>query len=274
VITNPFCFWSVVDGAYGKMARSMIRSARAAGVRSEFHLWSAEQIEDSACHTLGTFRKTGNLFKLHFLRDVVRHLPFDYFIWLDADNWFVRHPGNILDLMRGSPVHGTLESELSNPENKRKFWWKCPIEKVIDLMRQCGVASDGIFNLNSGFWIVRRDAVEEFCELALSFWRFCKKRGFDFNDEPPIAYAIHRLCPSVRQHTLAECSDVWATDWVPEFKARIPDGLPWDFTDYFTGKTRRIDPAIVRLIRCKNLLIRMGSQQTDPTIHADETERQ
>lgn len=43
-----------------------------------------------------------------------------------------------------------------------------------------------------------------------------------------------------------------------EFMDRLPDGRPWTHTDYFTSRTRTVNPAIVHVMRSKEALVRAG----------------
>ena len=96
---NPsrYCFWSVADGPYANMLQASVRSARRVGVFKDFHLWSDRLVPEAICHLTGPFDKRLWLFKLAFLRQQVSRLNYDYFVWLDADTWFVRHHGDVLD---------------------------------------------------------------------------------------------------------------------------------------------------------------------------------
>src|SRR6267378_692511 len=105
-----YCYWSVVDGAYAEMMKVVVRSAREVGVFKDFHIWADRPIGHAIHHPVTTFDKSQYLFKLVFLRDAVKPLNYDYFIWLDADTYFVRNPGDILRVMQDSPVHSSLES--------------------------------------------------------------------------------------------------------------------------------------------------------------------
>lgn len=253
-----FCYWSVVDGDYSWMMAAVIRSARAVGVYHDFHVWSDRQIDGAINHPAGTFDKWGCLFKLVFLRDAVRHLDYEYFIWLDTDMWFVRHPGDPLRVLQGSPLHIALECDLTNPRNVRGDWWGCPNNRFAELMRQHGVRSRSIFNLNGGLFIVHREAVETVFKLAFNFWEFSKKQGFKFNDEPLLCYAMHMLCGNPYVHTTRVTADFWASDWTGVFRDRLPDGNPWWFSDYFTDERIPVNPAIVHAMRSKSALVEVG----------------
>ncbi len=114
---SSYCYWSVADGEFALMAETMVASARKAGVTTEFHIWSDQEIAGAIVHPVRGFKKDHYLFKLEFLRDHVAELPHDYFVWLDADNYFVRDPGNILRVLDGAPMHASLESDLCGPDN-------------------------------------------------------------------------------------------------------------------------------------------------------------
>ncbi len=249
-----YCFWSVVDGEYAEMMKTTIRSARQWGVFHEFHAWTDRPIPEAICHQLGKFDKRGWLFKLVYLRESVSKLNYDYFVWLDADTYFVRNPGNVLRVLAHSPVHVVFESDVCHPGNLRQDWWGCPSHALADLMRQRGVRSRSIFNTNGGFWIVHHDVIETFCNLTYDFWQFCKGCGFALVDEPLLSYAAHMLCGNPYIHNLRNAPDLWASDWTGCFGERLPDGKPWCFVDYFTGEKLEVNPAIVHAMRSKTAL--------------------
>ena len=250
-----FCYWSVVDGDYALMARVMVKSARQAGVGTDFHIWTDRPIAGAKCHRAGSFKKGGCFFKLNFMRDEIRKFKYDYYVWLDTDTYFVRDPGDILRVLHGSPVHLTLECDLGSPKNRRLEWWHCPNQKLMRLMRDQGVASDRIFNCNGGFWIVHHDVIETVFDLAFDFFHYCEAKGFLFVDEPLLAYAMHRLCPNPEAHTLRATKDVWASDWTGRYRDVLPDGRRWRYKDYFTEEQFLINPAIVHCMRSKQALI-------------------
>jgi hypothetical protein len=259
------CYWSVVDGPYADMMQAVVDSARRVGVFKDFHIWCDRPIEGAECHELKGLEKSTYLFKLHFLRESVQRLDYDYFIWLDADTWFVRHPGDVLRVMQASPVHATLESDATGPDNRRPDWWGCDLPRYARLMRALGVKSRAIFNVNAGFWIVHHDAIETFCDLALRFWDLWCRDGHDpFSEEPPLAYAMHMLCGDPYRHTMRGTSELWASDWLGCYNEQLPDGRPWMFEDYFTGARCMVNPAIVHAMRCKDALVRRGRARIAP----------
>lgn len=251
-----FCYWSVVDGEWTGMIRTAVRSARAVGVTTEFHVWSDGAIDGAVVHPAGGFDKSHYLFKLTFLRDAVRALDYDYFVWLDADTYFVRHPGDVLRALRGAPLHATLEANACARGNRRPDWWGCPLLMYAWLMQAKGVRSRAIYNVNAGFWIVHRDAIDTVCGLALEFWEFARSQGFTFTEEAPLAYATHMLVGDAEAHTLGQTADLWASDWTGCYADRLPDGQPWTFEDYFSGAPTTVNPAIVHAMRSKRAMVR------------------
>jgi hypothetical protein len=252
---DRYCYWSVVDGDYSIMMQSVIESARKVGVFKDFHIWTDKPIKGAISHEVKSFKKEHYLFKLDFLKNEVKKLDYDYYIWLDADSWFVRNPGDPLRVMQGSPVHSSLESDACHPENVRDEWWDCSLKNYAMLMRFRGVRSKAIYNVNAGFWIVQREVIDTFCNLAMDFWEFAKAAGQTFTEEAPLAYATHMLCGNPYLHTLRATSDLWASDWSGNYNNVFPDGKPWDFVDYFTHKAYEVNPAIVHAMRCKGALV-------------------
>lgn len=258
---DRYCFWSVVDGDYARMMQAVTDSARRVGVFKDFHIWTDRAIEGATCHPYEKLDKTLYLFKLRFLRDEVRRLEYDYFVWLDADTYFVRHPGDLLRLMQGSPVHASLESDACHVGNVRPDWWGCSLKNYVTLMRFLGVRSTSIFNVNAGFWIVHRDVIDTFCDLAFEFWEFSRAAGYEFTEEPPLAYATHMLCGNPYLHTLRNTAEVWASDWTGCYADTLPDGGAWEFADYFSDERFGVNPAIVHAMRSKQALIRAAANR-------------
>jgi hypothetical protein len=237
------------------MMATVIRSARSVGVFKDFHVWSDKPVELSCSHPLENLDKTHYLFKLRFLRDAVSKLEYDYYVWIDADSYFVRNPGDILAVMQGAPIHVSLESDACDPQSRRPDWWGCPLSQYSELMRSKGVRSRSIYNMNAGFWIVHRAAVETVYSLCMDFWYYCHNRGITFTEEPPLAYAAHMLSGDPYKHLLRRTHQYWASDWTGNFKDKLPDGDPWWFVDYFTGENIPVNPAIVHAMRSKAALI-------------------
>jgi len=259
---GSYCWWSIGDGMHGKMLKGTVKSMREHNIEGDIHLWTDQkEIDGATVHHIDTnsFDKKHYLFKLRFLRDYVEKLPYDYYIFFDADSYFVRPlPYNPLMMMQGSPVHSFLESYTSHPNNKRFDWWGCWLTKYEQLMRDRGVISRRIYNVNAGLWIVQREAVMAFYNLCDDFWKYCESQGVLFTEEAPLAYATHMLCGDAEAHTLSNFTDFWASDWTGNFNQRLPDGSAWHFTDYFTGERTQVNPAIVHCMRSKGVLSKIG----------------
>jgi hypothetical protein len=257
-MNNRYCYWSVAGGTYADLMEVAVRSARRVGVFKDFHLWSDRPIPDTIHHPAHGFDNAHYLFKLTLLHDAVKALNYDYFVWIDAETYFVRNPGDMLRVLQDSPVHVSLESDACAPQNTRGTWCNCPTDTYAKLMRDKGVRSKSIFNASAGFWIVHHDVIDTFFRLCFEFWHFCKDHGYVFTEEAPIAYATHMLCGNPYEHTLRATSDVWASDWTGVFANRPPDGKPWSFTDYFSGEQFTVNPAIVHCMRAKQAPLRDG----------------
>jgi hypothetical protein len=251
-----FCYWSVADGDYAQMMRTAVRSARSVGVREDIHVWSDRPIAGATTHRAGRFSTYQYLFKLEFLRDRAAKLNYDYLIFLDADNYFVRHPGDPLRALHGAPVHIVLESDCTRWTNRRPDWWGCPLPIYVELMRRLGVRNRSVFNTNGGFWIVHHDAIQTAVELALACWHRCKALAQEFSDEIPLAYVGQMMVGNPYLHTLENHPDLWASDWTGHFADQLPDGKAWDFEDYLDGSRLRVNPAIVHCMRSKDVLVR------------------
>lgn len=255
---SELCFWSVGDGEYAYMLQGLVDSYRMVGMRADFHVFSDKKIRGAETHQAGMFDKRGCFFKLKFLYEQVKSWDYRYYVYVDADTLFVRKPGPVLDLMQGSPLHLFCESDCTQFTAKRKEWWGCPLEEYVRLMRNYGVTSERVYNINGGFFIIKREAVDVVCELVFDFARYATQQGYLLPDEPAWAYAMHMLCEDPEKHLLRNHWDVWGSDWEGVFTNHLPKGEAWVFKDYMTHKPHTINPAIVHAIKSKDLLIELG----------------
>jgi hypothetical protein len=99
----------------------------------------------------------------------------------------------------------------------------------------------------------------------MDFWHFCKRAGYTFTEEAPLAYATHMLCGDPYRHTLRKTHDLWASDWTGVYSGRLPDGQPWQFVDYFNEETYAVNPAIVHAMRSKDVLVRRALESMPTT---------
>jgi hypothetical protein len=254
-VKEPYCFWSVANHSYAAMMQSAVDSARAVGVFKDFHVWTDRRIAGAVCHALPKLDKRGRLFPLHFLQQEVRKLNYHYYVWLDADTYFVRHPGNVLRVLQGAPVHASLESDAASPAHVQPDWQDCSLSNFTKLMRFNGVRSRGIFTVNGGFWIVHREAIDTFCRLAWGFWDFCKRAGYELDLEPLLSYATQMLCGNPYAHTLKATANLWAVDRKGCYAGALPDGRDWEYIDEFSGESLKINPAIVHAMHSKRALV-------------------
>lgn len=263
-----FCYWTVATGEYARMAAVMVESARRVGVEEDFHVWTdMDEVPGAVVHPAGQFDPWGWLFKLVFLKDEASKLPYDYLVFLDSDNWFVRHPGDLLSRLRGSPMHITLEADLVAEEGF-PYWWEYPTSVFVGLMRKAGVRHEAIHAVNAGMFIVKREAVAEVYRLADEFWRQCKAHGVLYVDEPLLSYAMHRLCPETRPHTLEATRDLWATDLDGVYQSRNPADRPFQFRGLYRRRFIEVRPAIVHAIRSKRLFLSRAEKLNSHSKHA------
>jgi len=250
-----FCYWSVADGDHGKMFKTVISSARRCGVNEDFHIYTDINIPGAILHETGRFSKDHYLFKLEFLNRL-KELDYDYFVWLDADTFFVRHPGDFRELLRGNKWFVQMESDCTSKFVQRGDWWGCPMKWYILLMRYYGITHPRVYNCNAGFWMVRKESIDEFYKTSIDFFKFCREELhlINFTEEPALALVGH-FVDNVELNTFTKTSHIWASDWSGVYKNRLPDGDDWYFRDYMTGEKHKVNPAIVHCMRSKKALI-------------------
>jgi len=265
---KEICYWSVGDGDYALMLQSLVYSFRQVGMEDDFYAISDRQI-DGATLTFNRpqFDKIFYLFKFKFLLEILSKLDYRYFVFIDADCYFVRKLTGVLDLMQGSPIHVFLESDCTSQlaVDGRGQWRECPLPVYVKMMRDKGVTSSKIYNLNAGFFIVERSAIFKVHMLAYDFWFYTFRQGWQTTEEPALAYAMHMMCGDPDLHTLRRNPDVFATDWLGHFQKVLPVDETWDFTDYMTGEKYPVRPAIVHSFVNKDSLIALGNTLRNPT---------
>lgn len=258
---KELCFWSVGDNDFAWMLQGLVASFRKAGMQEDFIAFSDRPIAGARTEIVKEFDKKAHLFKFTFLKKLLKE---DYraFIFLDADTLFVRRPPDLLPLLKDSPVHAFFECDCTIPGILRQSWWGCPLEKYVELMRDSGVTSEKVYNVNAGLFMVEKNAIETVCSLAEDFWNYSLSCGYAFTEEPPLAYALHMLSQNPEFHLIKNHFDIWASDWTAQFKDKLPEGKPWMFKDWLQGDEFIINPAIVHALKSKDLLIRNGKEKS------------
>lgn len=254
---KKFCYWTIADESHALMAKTMVQSARNCGVKEDFHIWTdLPHIHGAITHPCGNFNKSLYMFKFEFLHKYVKLLPYDYYVFLDADNYFVHHPGNFIEtLMPNQKIFVQMENEITSPRVKRPDWWGCPVEKFRDLYEETGLFIDKIYNTNAGFWIVDRRFIDEFYNITFNFFFFAKTKGYkDFTEEVSLAFVGHCM-QNPQSRILEKTSWLWASDWTGFWKDKLPTYDFWTFEDYMTGEKRDIKSCIVHCMRSKDILI-------------------
>jgi hypothetical protein len=254
-MSKTFCYWTVADGKHGPMASTMVASARAVGVTADFHIWTdMPAIEGATVHPCGAFDKKLYMFKFHFLKDEVSKLNYDYFVFLDADNYFVRNPGDLAEMMGEDKIFAQMENIVSD-KSARRDWWGCPVTEYGKFLREQGADCTVYYNTNAGFWVVAKTAVDEFYAKTTMFFAKAQQRGYtNFTEEPALAFAGHVMQdPSKR--TLEDTSWLWCSDWTGQWKDKLPTYMSWQFEDYMSGEKKMVKPCITHAMRSKDALI-------------------
>lgn len=255
--SGKFCYYTASTTANGPaMVKTMVESARRAGVTDDFHAFTVGEVEGAINHSIDVSRKWKHMRKLEILREELAHLGYDYCVWLDSDTYFVRHPGDLLPLIRSNPFWIQGESELTHAKVRRGDWWGCPIERLKQEYRRFGITQDRLWTTNGGMFILRTEAIPQVVDKAFEIYDyFVKNVHKSTEDETPLALCSHLFVNDdpVLNQTDATCW-TWGCDWAGRFKTILPDGQPWTVEDWLTGKTRTANPAIVHAMRAKHLM--------------------
>jgi len=242
---STYCYWTVCTGYYAALMEACVASARQAGVFKEFHVFTDQPVPECICYDAMDFNPEAGLFKLLYLKAGMAKLNFDYFVWIDADTWFVRQPRNILEIMGRSPMHLPLELKLGDTDQSMQFNGSTASEYDM-LMREAGVLNEVYFG-ESAFWVVHHDVIDRVYDLARNFVVKCKANGQPRTATVGLSYAMQMLCGNPERHLCLSHSDLWAPARDKQFQREKPTGKPWTYHVPFTGKGEPVNPAIVHL---------------------------
>lgn len=255
-----YCYWSVCDGIYSKLMERCVASARNSGVFKEFHLLTDTSIPGCECYDAMDCDKKDGLFKLVCLKAAISNLLFDYFIWIDADSYFVKNPKNILDCLGKSPMHVPLLVNLSDELKNRSGKGDDSLSHYVEVMKAAGITNP-VYSSQSSFWIVHRDAIDRVQELAQHFRGVAQKHDFPVNASTMIGFAMQMLCGDPESHEISRRPDLWGSDDNNYFKDTVPTNSPWMLDLGYGRQSLPVNPAIVHLPH--------GKQGMNPSLHAD-----
>jgi hypothetical protein len=255
-----FCYWTIGDNDHAILAKSLVASARRVGVTEDFHVWTdITEVPGASVHEAGIINHNHYMFKFDILREQVKKLDYDYYVFLDADCFFVRVPPPWEQVLRDNKWFVQMENDCTSPFVKRGDWWGCPIRFWPQTLHYKGVTSKKVYNTNAGMFVVKRDHVDEFCDMAFSFFSYCRNelRLQTVTEEVALAYVGH-FVDNTDLNTLACTQRWWASEWNGKFFSDanriLPSGQPWKFEDYMTGEEFTVNPAICHLLRAKETL--------------------
>lgn len=257
------CYWSIAWGNYRYMLQALVDSYKRAGLPYDFHIYTDGPFKDAFAHQLDPAIKLDSrqFFKFHYLKQVLKPLGYDAYVFVDADHYFVRKPPRTPeDLLAGGPWHSFLESPLVSGPQGRKDWWGCPVQQMAHLMRSQGVLARDIRNSNGGYWVCHREFIDDAVRFALEFAGNCERAGWTFQEEVSVAYLGHYMKGDTTRHHLEKHLDYWGTDWTAQYADRLPDGKPWESTSYMSYKKELVNPAIVHAMRSKKALEARGRE--------------
>jgi hypothetical protein len=227
------------------MIEHCVRTARTVGVFKDFHVLSNRPLEGCRCYDAYQCDKTDGLFKLHYLKVGMSRLPFEYFIWVDADSVFVRHPDDPLGALGGSPIHVPLEFNLSALGDDLS-WKGTSCLKLREAFERAGI-TNRVYLSQSAFWIVRRDAIDQIYELALQFWNETRRAGTLVDADASLGFAMQMLCADPEAHALTRRPDLWASDDLGQLDHGEVNSGPWEWKHPLGGEGVIVRPAIIHL---------------------------
>lgn len=262
-MSKKICYWSISWGDYDYMCQSLVNSAIKVGIKDDFVTFTEKPIENCINYRLDQSIELDQLqfFKFEYLKNQMKKLDYDYFVFIDSDHLFLRFPEiSIEEIMNNSPWHSFLESPLNSKFTQRTDWWGVPNNLMSMLMMRNGVQSKEIRNTNGGFWICHKNFIEQASSLAYKFHNQLKKYGHTVPEEVSIGYLSQLMSPIISDRFAENFSKYWASDWTGQFKDIIPNDIEWESTSYMTYEKILVKPAIIHAMRSKKALIENGKK--------------
>ena len=261
-MSKRICYWNVSWGNHSYMTRALVHSMRKNNILDDFISFSDikikgcknKHLEPSVKNSLANY-----MFKFEYLK-FLKHEPYDYFIFIDADSFFVREPeiSPISFMQNNNPWHCFLESPVNSEKTKRPDWWGVKNQDLVNAYRKMGITAEEIRNMNAGFWICKKEFIDHAVGLGLACYDFFTKMGFRITEEIPMAYISNYIQTDNSLYFHEKYFNYWASDWTGQFKDIIPENREWVYTSYMTGENFTINPAIVHSMRSKQKLTSLG----------------
>ena len=252
---------------------SLLKSMRNANIHEDLHVFGPDAVTGAINHYSGIDVPWNlHMAKLEFARQMVG-LGYEYIVWLDTDNYFVRDPGDLKNLLRDNPLWVCMEADMTQqPKTKERGWYFKDHEEVCRLFREEGVTTKSVWSSNGGMWIVRTDDIDRLYAEAFRIFHKWQSGGFkEANDEVVLACIGAKWMKDPENSTMSSTQDTWACDWNKKFVTSPPVGQPWVYTDWMYGTEWTINPAIVHCMRGKEILKKLG-QATGTRLHEVLTE--
>ena len=254
------CYWSIAWGQYSYILKALLKSFKDVGMENDFHVFCDKELKYAKNHKLISSIQLDNLqfFKFHYLKEIAK-LDYDIFVFIDADHFFIKKPDiSIEEILNGDPWHSFLESPINSTKTQRADWWSIKNQDLIKYFKELGVVSNEIRNTNGGFWICKKDFINEAFDLAFKAHNYLKLQNHTVPEEVSIAYISHIASKNIENRFAEKYFNYWASDWTSNFNNIIPKNQPWEWVSYMTMEKFIINPAIVHAMRSKNALIEYG----------------
>lgn len=256
------CYWSIAWGEYSYMLQSLVHSFKEVGMNEDFIVFSDIKLKHAENMGLDKTIENDSLqfFKFEYLKKIISKLDYDVFVFIDADHFFVRKPDISIDkiLEDRSPWHSFLESPINSYKTTRPDWWGIKNLNLIKYFREMGVNSREIRSTNGGFWICRKNFIEQAHEMAYKCHDFLMKNGHIVPEEVSIGYISNYISADNSNRFSEKFEDYWGSDWTGEFKDILPKDVNWQLVSYMTNEKILVNPSIVHAMRSKKALAEYG----------------
>jgi hypothetical protein len=214
-----YCYWSVGTGPSAFALSRCAASAECVGIHKKLHFLTDRVIEGAECYQAHEEANAGPFRELVYLKAAISKLSYNHYIWIDPRTVFTRSPRNIVSALGRSPIHVPLEvnltTQLQQPNWEESVKTQCcgwnrflSPQQYVDLMREAGLYNS-VYWGRAAFWIIRREAVNSVCELAIHFWDVARRRGLTVDCPIAVNYAMQMLCANPTAHELHCRRDLW-----------------------------------------------------------------
>lgn len=239
--------WSVCSGDNCLGLQGFVRSLRSSGYSGDIVTWSEYNISGAENIPLDFNIKMSNngMWKFDYMNKMNQIFPDALLAYFSPYHYCANNQKkSFSEIMKDEDAFCFLESNVIGEDKRREEWAGIQNFRLYDTSRNFGNLHDKFFNLNANHFFVKPNFAKDFYSLIKNAESFILKRGYGISDELCLALVINSIYKDEDNMLINSHKDFYGIDSMGIFKEKLPDGNPWESSDWITGKKSLINPSI------------------------------